>query len=111
MGGSKYHSRKVTIDGIRFDSQREASRWQQLKLLQKAGRISELERQVKYVLVPSQRDESGKVIEKQLAYVADFRYKQGGRTVVEDSKGYRTAEYRIKRKLMLYIHGIRIQEV
>ena len=111
MGGSKYRSRKVTIDGIRFDSQREASRWLQLKLLQQAGRISELERQVKFVLIPSQRDESGKVIEKQVAYIADFVYLKDGKTVVEDSKGYRTEVYRLKKKMMLYFFHVRIQEV
>ncbi len=106
----KYRNKKITIDGVTFDSQREAARWQQLCLMEKAGRIADLQRQVKYVLLPAQKDRSGKVIEKQLTYVADFVYKQNGQTVVEDSKGYRTEVYRIKRKLMLWRYDIRVQE-
>lgn len=106
----KYRNKKITIDGVTFDSQREAARWQQLCLMEKAGRITDLQRQVKYVLLPAQKDRSGKVIEKQLTYVADFVYKQNGQTVVEDSKGYRTEVYRIKRKLMLWRYDIRVQE-
>ena len=72
---------------------------------------TDLQRQVKYVLLPSQKDRSGKIIEKQLAYIADFVYRQDGRTVVEDAKGFRTEVYKIKRKLMLWRFDIRIQEV
>ena len=72
--------------------------------------IKELKRQVKFELIPSQRID-GKVVERACCYIADFVYIRNGRFVVEDAKGVRTKEYRIKRKLMLYIHGIRITEV
>lgn len=80
-------------------------------LLEKAGVIKNLSRQVKFVLIPSQRDENGKVIERECSYKADFKYEEDGKTVVEDVKGFRTKEYVIKRKLMLYQYGIRIREV
>ena len=79
--------------------------------MERAGRITDLRRQVKFVLIPSQRGEDGKVIEKQVAYIADFVYLKDGKTVVEDSKGYRTEAYRLKKKMMLYFFHIRIQEV
>ncbi len=107
---SKYKSRKVTVGGITFDSRKEYTRWVELILLLKAGRISDLKRQVKYELIPSQRID-GKVVERACSYVADFVYTENGKTVVEDTKGFKTPEYIIKRKLMLYIHGIRIVEV
>ena len=112
---SKYHNRKTTrvIDGKRalFDSQREAHRWDELLLLQRAGKISDLERQVRYRLIPAQYDHAGKLIEKPCDYIADFVYRQDGRVVVEDAKGRRTDAYVIKRKLMLRVFGIRIVEV
>ena len=107
---SKYKSRKVTVGGITFDSRKEYTRWVELILLLKAGRISDLKRQVKYELIPSQRID-GMVVERACSYVADFVYTENGKTVVEDTKGFKTPEYIIKRKLMLYIHGIRIVEV
>lgn len=79
-------------------------------LLEKAGAIQNLQRQVKYQLIPSQKI-AGKVVERACGYVADFVYDQGGETVVEDTKGVKTPEYIIKRKLMLWVHGIRINEV
>ena len=108
---SKYNSKKTVVDGQTFDSKKEANRYQELVLLEKAGVIKNLSRQVKFVLIPSQRDESGKVIERECSYKADFVYTDGGETVVEDVKGYRTKEYIIKRKLMLHVHGIRIREI
>lgn len=108
---SKYNSRKTVVDGQKFDSKKEANRYQELLLLEKAGVIKNLSRQVKFVLIPSQRDEDGKVIERECSYKADFTYEEGIKTVVEDVKGYRTKEYIIKRKLMLYQYGIRIREV
>lgn len=108
----KYHSKKVTIDGIKFDSKREASRWLELKMLERAGEISHLQRQVKYELIPSQKID-GKVVERPCSYIADFVYHElaSNEVVVEDTKGFKTPEYILKRKLMLYIHGIRIKEV
>jgi hypothetical protein len=106
----KYKNRTVTIGGEKFDSAKEARRYGELALLEKAGHISDLKRQVKYELIPSQK-EYGKVVERPCTYVADFVYTYDGKTVVEDTKGFRTKDYIIKRKLMLYVHGIRIREV
>ena len=107
---SKYHSKKTVVDGVEFDSRKEARRYSELLLLERAGAITELERQVKYELLPSQRID-GKVVERPVSYVADFQYKQDGKTVVEDTKGFKTKEYIIKRKLMLWVHGIKIREI
>lgn len=107
---SKYHSRKAVVDGIEFDSQKEARRFRELRLLERAGKITELQRQVKYELIPSQRID-GKVVERACNYVADFVYLADGSKVVEDTKGFKTPEYIIKRKLMLWVHGIRIKEI
>lgn len=108
--GSKYGNKKVAINGIEFDSKREARRWLELDAMAKAGQIQNLQRQVKYLLIPSQRID-GKVVEREVSYVADFVYEQNGETIVEDSKGHRTKDYILKRKMMLYLHGIRIREV
>lgn len=104
---SKYGNRKVaTTDGIIHDSQKEAARWSQLKLLERAGEITDLQRQVKYELVPPQKGE------RAVFYIADFVYTdvRTGNTVVEDTKGFRTKDYIIKRKLLLYFHGLRVTE-
>lgn len=108
---SKYNSKKTVVDGQKFDSKKEARRYQELLLMEKAGEIKNLCRQVKFVLIPSQRDENGKVVERECSYKADFTYEEGIKTVVEDVKGYRTKEYIIKRKLLLYQYGIRIREI
>ena len=108
---TKYNNKKTTVNGQVFDSKKEANRYQELLLLEKAGVIKNLSRQVKFVLIPSQRDESGKLIERECSYKADFTYEEGIKTVVEDVKGFRTKEYIIKRKLLLYQYGIRIREV
>ncbi len=127
---SKYKSRKVRIGNEVFDSKKEAERYKQLLMLQKAGVIRDLKRQVKYILIPSQYAEStevykkgakkgqrkrGKLLEKECAYIADFVYKRGSEAVVEDVKGYRGggayAVFVIKRKLMLEKYGIRVKEV
>ena len=119
---SKYGADKISVNGISFDSKREARRYSELLVLLKAGEISDLARQVKYVLIPAQREpdiigpkggkKPGKLLEHELSYVADFVYKdKDGKEIVEDTKGFRTKEYIIKRKLMLFIHGIKIREV
>lgn len=123
---SKYHSQKVTVNGIVFDSKKEARRYHELLLLERAGEIRNLVRQKRYILIPTQREESkevysrgvhkgekkqGKVIEKECSYIADFSYDdKKGNHVVEDCKGMKTEVYKIKRKLMLYKYGIRIKE-
>ncbi len=108
---SKYRSKKITRDGQTFDSVKEYLRFCELSLLEKAGAITGLQRQVKFELIPSQRYD-GKVVERPCTYVADFVYEEkNGTKVVEDTKGFRTKDYIIKRKLMLYLCGIRIREV
>lgn len=106
----KYGNRKITRDGITFDSVKECQRYCELKLMQRAGVISDLRLQVPYELIPAQRID-GKVVERAVNYVADFVYTQDGKAVVEDTKGFRTKDYVLKRKLMLWRHGIRIREV
>lgn len=113
---SKYHSKRITRDGITYDSVKEYRRHIELLLLQRAGAIQELERQVKFELLPAQYEEGngkkrGKCLERAVSYVADFVYIENGAKVVEDTKGFKTKDYIIKRKLMLYMHGIRIKEI
>lgn len=106
---SKYKNKRiVTADG-KFDSKREYERWVELRLLEKAGEISNLRRQQRYRLLPAQYNRARN--ERPVDYIADFVYQKNGRTVVEDVKGKKTRDYIIKRKLMLYINGISIQEV
>lgn len=92
-----------------YASKGEHRRAQELRMLARSGAISGLREQVRYELIPAQRVD-GKVVERATHYVADFVYMEGGREVVEDYKGYRTDAYRIKRKLMLWVHGVRIRE-
>ncbi len=106
----KYGNRKVNRDGIEFDSVKECQRYCELKLLQRAGVISDLRMQESFELIPSQKAD-GKVVERAVNYIADFVYQQNGVTVVEDTKGFKTKDYILKRKLMLWVHGIRIREV
>jgi hypothetical protein len=94
----KYSAKPTIHDGIRFDSKREAHRYAELKLLEKAGRISNLRRQVRDALVI------------QTTYVADFVYDEGGEEIVEDVKGHRTREYLQKRREMRKQHNIDIRE-
>lgn len=107
---SKYRNKKVHWNDNTYDSKKEARRHAELLLLQKEGWITDLETQVKFDLLPSQRVD-GKVVERPVAYVADFVYKQDGKTVVEDTKGFRTRDYIMKRKMMLFFHGIQITEI
>lgn len=102
LRGPKYRNRKTVVDGITFDSKKEANRWGELRLLEQAGQISELRRQVPFELVVG--------CMKIAKYIADAVYVENGQTVVEDCKGYRTREYRLKKKLMLACHGIEIRE-
>lgn len=105
---SKYHAEKCNG----YDSKKEYYRAQQLKLWLKAGVISELREQVVFLLIPSQINSEG-IEEKPVRYKADFVYIDNatGQIVVEDTKGFRTPEYIIKRKLMLQVHGITIKEI
>lgn len=121
----KYKNKKITVDGIEFDSKKEAKRYGELRLMEKAGEITDLQLQKEYVLIPPQyvnvRTSDGKVkkrcAERAVKYIADFVYKQDGKTVVEDVKGYRNpssagyAKFVLKRKMMLYFHNIVVREV
>ena len=110
QNGSKYGNKKLEINGIVFDSKREARRWLELDALAKTGEIQDLQRQVPFLLIPSQSVD-GNVVERAVSYVADFVYKQNGKTVVEDSKGHKTKDYILKRKMMLFFYGVQIREV
>ena len=129
MYKNKYGNRKITRDGETFDSLKEYRRYQELLLMQKAGAIQGLERQVPFELIPAQYEDvyTGEYyqrgpqkgepkmkrvcVEKAVTYYADFVYYQDGEKVVEDTKGFKTPEYILKRKLMLHVCGIRIKEV
>lgn len=127
-GSNKYNAEKYGG----FDSKKEYTRYQELRIRERAGEIDNLRTQVKFVLIPAQREESGevftrgrnkgqrkpgRVIEHEVSYYADFVYHDinTDREVVEDVKGYRDGEayklYVVKRKLMLWRYGIRIREV
>ena len=123
----KYHNSKVTVKTFCFDSRKEARRFAELTAMQAAGAILNLQRQVKFVLIPAQREadiigpkggkKPGKLIERECAYYADFVYTDAktGERIVEDVKGYRGggayAVFSIKRKLLLQVFGLRIREV
>lgn len=120
-GVSKYNSKKAVVDGIVFDSLKEARRYGVLKALEKTGEIQGLRRQVEFLLIPEQREpdtvgvrggvHKGKLLERKVTYIADFTYLKGDEYIVEDVKGMRTPDYILKRKLLLHIYGFRIQEV
>ena len=102
---NKYGARKLTApDGQVFDSVKEYHRWGCLRLLERAGKIKDLKRQVKFELIPKQEGE------RACNYIADFTYMENGELIVEDCKGFKTDVYKIKKKLMLMEHGIRIRE-
>ena len=108
----KYKNKKVTIDGILFDSAKEANRWLQLKAMQTRGEISGLQRQAVFVLVPSVVLDGRK--KPAIRYLADFAYQQGGKDIVEDVKSAATkglAAYRMKKHLMKSVHGLDICEI
>lgn len=107
---NKYKASKVEIDGIKFDSKRESNRYLILKEQENKGEITNLQIHPLYELIPRQVI-NGKVVERKCSYEADFSYYRDNKLVVEDVKGVRTPEYIIKRKLMLYIHGIQVTEI
>lgn len=122
---NKYNARKIEYNGVIFHSKKECLRFKELLALEKSGEIQNLQMQVKYVLIPAQRDKEtvnskgktvkGKVLERECAYIADFVYEKDGETVVEDVKGFRRSQayslFVIKRKLMLERYGISVQEI
>ena len=103
---SKYHSRKVTVDGHKFDSKAEAKRYCELKILERSGAITGLYLQPRFELQePFMCD--GKRYRK-IEYVADFMYYENGRMIVEDVKGMKTDVYKLKMKLFLNQYGDRL---
>jgi len=106
---NKYRNRRTTIGGITFDSRKEADRWQQLQLLERAGQISELRRQVRFELIPKNG------AERAVCYIADFTYTENGASVVEDVKSPPTRKeksYVLKRKMLKWRYpGIQFKEV
>lgn len=116
MKPNKYYNRKTkTADGAIHASAKEARRWAELCILQRAGKISNLRRQVRFELIPAQYEDTPKgkrCAERRVDYVADFVYAdEHGKEIVEDTKGFRTPEYVIKRKCMRYLKGIVITEI
>jgi dsDNA-binding SOS-regulon protein len=107
----KYGAQRTEVDGVKFSSKAEARRYQELRLLEKAGEVKELELQPKFPLHAPQRGSSQH--EKVSTYIADFRYRRGpkGVLVIEDVKGMRTPLYRLKKKWMEVQYGLKITEV
>ena len=114
---NKYHNKETFYDGIIFQSKKEAQRWAELKLLERAGQIINLERQRKFELIPAIKGSRGGLKQRAVSYIADFEYfeRKGNDwvRVVEDvkSSATKTQVYMIKKKLMLWRHGIEIREV
>ena len=106
--GSKYNAKKTVVDGIEFDSAKEAKRYTKLRALEEAGKIQRLRLQVPFELVPSFECDGVKY--RDMKYVADFVYYRDGKQIVEDCKGVKTAEYKLKKKLMAFINHINIEE-
>ena len=127
MGKERYyHLKTTTSDGAVHDSRKEANRWCELTLLERAGKISGLQRQVPFELIPAQYEsferygkkgkrlkDGQRCIEKSVVYIADFVYIEDGKKVVEDVKSEATKKkesYIIKRKLLLWVYGIKLRE-
>lgn len=100
---SKYRAKSVVVGGLFFPSQKEARRWAELQLMERAGLISNLRRQVRHTL-----SVNGVKI---CVYVSDHEYTENGEHVTEDVKGMITPEYKLKRAMMWAIHGIKIREI
>lgn len=104
----KYHNKKIIIDGIVFDSTKEGKRYQELKLLERAGVIKDLELQKEFELQPSYK-KNGRTVRK-ISYIADFCYYENGKYVVEDAKGCKTQVYKLKKKMFEYRYDYEIRE-
>lgn len=118
----KYKNKRVEFDGLIFDSLKEKRRYCELQILQKQGMISDLRLQVPYELLPAIYEDvtvqlktktktQRKLVQRATTYVADFVYTRDGKEVVEDTKGFRTKEYELKKKMMRSLLGIEIQEL
>jgi len=106
MGVNKYGNKRTNG----FDSIKEFNRYQELKLLERAGKISGLSTQVPFDLIPKQYDDNGKFLFHGITYVADFTYWKDGQYIVEDCKGFKTKEYQLKKKMLYYFRHIKIKE-
>lgn len=106
---NKYHNKVVYADGERFDSKKEYQRWKELQILERARKISNLQRQVRFILIETQT-KKGEKTRPRTCYVADFVYRENGELVVEDTKGYKTDLYKLKAKIMYEKYGIWIRE-
>jgi hypothetical protein len=102
---NKYHAKKTTIDGITFASKKEANRYVELKLMEKAKAIQDLKIQVAFPLIPKTK------YGREIRYIADFTYYENGELVVEDTKGFRTDVYKLKKRLMAEVHNVLIREI
>lgn len=108
----KYLNKRTRVGDLVFDSKREAERWGHLRLLEKAGRISGLKRQVSYVLAPSVKFAGARSAKPAIRFIADFEYIENGARVVEDVKSEITAKlptFQMKRHLMKHLHGIDVR--
>ena len=105
---NKFNAKKTVVDGITFDSTKEAKRYAKLRDMERAGKIQGLRLQVPFELVPSFECDGVKY--REMRYIADFVYYRNGKQVVEDTKGVKTAEYKLKKKLMAYVNHINIEE-
>ena len=106
---NKYGAKKIEVNGEKFDSKLEYSRWCELVVLEKAGVVLELKRQVPFILAPSVKFYDEKRALPPMKYIADFTYIENGVLVVEDVKGVQTPDFRMKRRLMITVHGIQIR--
>lgn len=106
---TKYRNTKTTVAGATFDSRREAARWQELQLLERAGQIRDLRRQVPFELVPGVKFAGAARARPALRYFADFVYTERDKQVIEDVKGVETPEFKIKRHLMLALLGLEVR--
>lgn len=104
---SKYHAEKTEVDGIIFDSRKEAKRYAELKQMEQAGAINNLKLQPRFLLQEPFMCDGKK--ERKIEYVADFQYDLGGKTIVEDVKGEKTQVYKLKRKLFLFRYGDKVE--
>ncbi len=106
---TKYRNTKTVAGGVAFDSKREAARWQELKLLERAGQICELRRQVPFELVKGVKFAGTARARPAIRYFADFVYTEHDKQVIEDVKGVETPEFKIKRHLMLALLGLEVR--
>ncbi len=122
MAYRKYNNQRVEYDGRVFDSLKEYRRYRDLKLMQRSGLISDLHLQVPFELVPAVYDEvevqlktkvkmEKKCVQRSIRYIADFVYMKDGKMIVEDTKGFRTKEYELKKKMMRALLGVEIKEI